>query len=85
MKEIRQFIGARTMHGLAPSPRLKMKFRSQADDDVNGNDFINRCVGPNATCWYRHFKLFFVVQNPVVKVMPKREEDPNWKVGDFLD
>ena len=61
-----------------------MKLRSQADDDVNGNDFINHCVGPNETRLYRHFKRFFAVQNSVVKVMPKREEDPNWKVGDFL-
>ena len=49
VKEIRQFIGARMMHGLAPAPRLQMKFRIQADDEVNGKDFINRCVGPNAT------------------------------------
>ena len=61
-----------------------MKLRSQADDDVNGNDFINRFVGKNATRRYHHFKRFFAVQNPVVKFMPKREEDTNWKVGDFL-
>ena len=61
-----------------------LKEKCQADDDVNGNDSINRCVGPNATRWYRHFKRLFAVQNPVVKIMPKREEDPNWKVGDFL-
>ena len=72
------------MHGLTPAPRLQMKFRSQADDDVNGNDFINRCVGPNATRWYPHFKRFFAVQKLVVKVVPKREDNPNWKVGDFL-
>ena len=27
VKEIRQFIGARMVHGLAPAPRLQMKFR----------------------------------------------------------
>ena len=84
VKEIRQIIGARMMHGLAPAPRIQMKSRSQADDDVNGNNFISRCVGPNATRRYSHFKRFFAVQNSVVKVMPKREEDPNWKDGDFL-
>lgn len=84
VREFRQHIGVRLLHGISPTPRLEMKFKSQAEDPVNGNDLIYRLFGPNATRRHKHFRRFLTVQNPIKKV-PPRSEDPNWKVREFLD
>ena len=84
IKELRQHIGVRMLHGIAPTPQLAMKFKSQTDDVVNGNDFVHRCLGPNATRRHKHFRRFFAVQNPVLHV-PPRSTDPNWKIREWLD
>jgi hypothetical protein len=36
--EIRQFIALYILQGLSPSPQIKMKFKPQAADKINGND-----------------------------------------------
>ena len=66
-KETRQHISLHIFHGLSPSPRIEMKFKSQAQDEVNGNDFINRAFGPNATRRHKMWKSFLCVQNPALR------------------
>ena len=59
-KELRQHIGVRILHGICPTPRLEMKFRSTQEDEVNGNNFVKQCLGSNATRRHKHFRRFFV-------------------------
>ena len=79
VRELKQHIGVRILHGISPSPRLEMKFKSQRDDEVNGNDFVYRNLGPNAARRHKHFRRFFTIQDPTLP-KPKREERPNWKL-----
>lgn len=82
--ELRRHLGVYIFHGLCPSPELGMKFKGQRVDDVNGNDFVARCIGPNALRRHKHFRHFFTTQDPL-KAPPPREKSPNWKVKSFLD
>ena len=83
VKELRQHIGVRILHGLSPSPRVEMKFDNQAKDPVNGNDFVSNSLGPNATRRHKHFRRFFACQNPVTPPKP-RKTNPMWKIEEFL-
>lgn len=38
--EIRQRFAVYVLHGLTPSPGLEMKFKTEKEDCMNGNDFI---------------------------------------------
>ena len=75
--ELRKHLGVYIFHGLCPSPEIGMKFRGQRVDDVNGNDFVARCIGPNALRRHKHFRHFFTTQDPL-KAPPPREKSPNW-------
>ena len=66
-KELRQHLGVRIFHGISPSPRLMMKFQTQAKDTVNDNNFVACLLGPNATQRHKHFRHLFACQNPVQK------------------
>ena len=44
--EFRKHIGVYMINGVSPSPSVGMKMKSQNDDDINGNDFVRRCIGP---------------------------------------
>ena len=86
MNELMQHIGVYFLHALSPSPRIEMKFESQVEDPVNGNDFIHQAFGGSA--WkavrrHKHFKCFFTSVNPLIPV-PSREVHPNWKVHPLL-
>ena len=61
-----------------------MKFKSQREDPMNGNDFISSCLGPNAERRHTHFKRFFGVQDPL-KCVLLSSTHPNWKVEPFLE
>ena len=82
--ELKQHIGVRIFHGLEPSPRVEMKFLSQANDPVNGNDFFNRSLVPNAKRRHKMFRRFFAVQDPAIKCTKSRRDCQNWKVETFL-
>ena len=43
------------MHGISPTPELNMKFQSQAEDDINVNDFVKRCLGTAAVRRHKHY------------------------------
>ena len=62
VEEIREHVGLYVFHGLSPSPRIELKFRSQHQDKVHGNDFIHRSFGPNSERRHKHFKAFFHVK-----------------------
>ena len=83
-KELRQHIGVYILQGIAPSPRINMKFHRQSDNCANGNDFITRSLGPNATRRHLHFKRFLGVQDPL-KMPPSKKKCPLWKVQKLLD
>ena len=57
--------------------------KSQAQDNINGNDMVYRALGSNAEHRHRHFKLFFSVQDPRIDV-PPHSTHPNWKVEPLL-
>ena len=82
-KEIRQHLGLYVLQGLCPSPRVEMKFQSQDQDKLHGNDFVYRSFGSNAERRHRHFKAFFSCQDPRIN-HPSRDEEPNWKVRPLL-
>ena len=71
-EEIRKHLGVYILHGLSPTPELNMKFQSQAEDDINGNDFVKRCLGPAAVRRHKHFRRFFATQSPLIIPSPNK-------------
>ena len=59
--ELKKYIGVYILQGLSPSPQVKQKIRTQAEDEVNGCDFINCCLGPGAERQHNIFGWFFAV------------------------
>ena len=45
LRELMKHVALYLFHGLSPSPQVEMKFRSQGEDPVNGNDFIHFAFG----------------------------------------
>jgi hypothetical protein len=43
--EIKQFLGLYLCHGLCSSPKVKMKFKAQHQDLVNGSNFCDQLFG----------------------------------------
>ena len=82
-RELRQHIGVYIQNGISPSPNINKKFKSQNQESANGNDFIFRSLGPNASRRHRHFQRYFGVQDPL-KPVPTRKTHPLWKVEEFL-
>jgi Transposase IS4/SAP domain len=81
--EIKKFIGLYILQGLSPSPQVKMKFKPQSIDAINGSDLCSSVFGENAEKRHKQFKSFFAVQNPLLPV-PSKTTHPNWKVDPFL-
>ena len=80
VQEIKQFMGFYIINGLSPSPRIEMKLKSQREDWLNGNDFINQSFrGKSGTVEQRHwhFKAFLAMQNP--RMEPPARKKTNWK------
>ena len=67
----------------SPSPRVELKFRSQFQDKVHGNDCVYKSFGSNAERCHRHFKAFLACQDPRIE-SPPRDNHPNWKVRPLL-
>ena len=69
VEEMRMHIGLYVLDGISPSPRVEMKFETQNNDPVNGNDLVNESFGgapSKATRRHAMFKSFFGVQDPRV-------------------
>ena len=43
--EIKSFLGLYLLNALNPSPQINMKFKSQAEDTINGNDLCHERFG----------------------------------------
>ena len=84
IEEIRRHMGIYLLQGIAPSPRVELKFASQSNDPIHGNDFVNNSFGTNAVRRHRQFKAFFAVQNPMIET-PDRRNFPNWKVRPLIN
>ena len=86
VEELMKHVGLILFQGLSPSPQVEMKFSSQVQDPLNGNDFIHKSFGGVVTMSkrrHRHFKNFFCSVDPQIPV-PSRLTHPNWKVHPFL-
>ena len=83
-EELRKHIGIYILHGIAPSPQLQLKFKTQTQNFANGSDFVVRHFGPNIDRRHKHFRRFFTVQDPLLGSRP-RQTHPNWKVYVFLE
>ena len=67
--EVRQHMYIYILNGLFPSPCLKMKFNTQAVNQINGNDFIATTLSQNPIGTRRHhamFKAFLSILNPLI-------------------
>jgi len=82
-QEIKHFLGLYLLNGLNPSPQLKMKFKPQHEDPINGSDLCHQVFGKNAEKRHKHFKAFFSCQDPMLPT-PSRKTHPNHKVDNFL-
>ena len=81
--ETMKHIGLYMFHGLSPSPQIEMKFQSTAQNEINGNNFIDEAFGSRAAERHREFKAFFATVDPALPV-PPRDTHPNWKVSKFF-
>ena len=75
-------IGFYLLQGLSPSPQVEIKFHSQSEDPVNGNDFVHKYFGGKpgiSKRRHKHFKCFLTSVDPITQA-PSRDTHPNWKV-----
>ena len=86
--EVCQHFAIYFLHRLSPSPRIEMKFNTQAKDRINGNDFIantlrypHHTIGPRRC--HQQFKAFLSLQDPCIPE-PSQEKYPNWKIRPLL-
>ena len=81
-EEIRQHFALYILHGLSPPPQIEIKFHTQEQDKLNGNDFTANTLSSNpCTTTRRHkmFKAFLALQDPRT-ITPPQDKYPNWKV-----
>ena len=83
VKEVKQFLALYILQGLSPSLQMKMKFKPQHEDLVNGNDLCHKIFGRNGDRRHEMFKPFFSCQDPR-KPEPPQKTHPNFKVDTFL-
>ena len=62
-EELRKHLGVYILHGLSPTPELNMNLQSQAEDNINGNEFVKRCLGPAAARRHKHFQETVKIEN----------------------
>ncbi len=66
VQDIEMFLGLYIFNGLAPSPGVKFKFKTQQQDPVQDTNFIAGMFGSHSVRRLKHFKPFFSVQNPMI-------------------
>lgn len=59
-------------------------FKSHSENNINGNDFVHRCLGPGTARQHIHFKRFFAVQDTLKRALPL-STCQNWKFDPFLN
>lgn len=60
------------INGLNPSPKVHMKFKTQEQDEVQGNDVCNAVFGPQAESRHVQFKRYLTLVDPRT-ASPSRE------------
>jgi hypothetical protein len=83
VSEVKKFIGIYIFQGLSLSPQLRIKFKPQSIDLINGNDLCSSVFGANAKKRHKQFKCFFAVQNSLLPT-PSKASHPKWKIYPFL-
>ena len=86
LDELMQHTSLYLLQGLSPSPQIEMKFKSQLEDPVNGNDLVHQIFGGKsgkAMRRHKHFKCFFACVDPLIQI-PSRDTHPNWKIHPLL-
>ena len=81
--DIRRQVGVYILDGVAPTPQLKDKMKSQSRARTHGNDFVAKHVGPNSELKHKIFRHFFGCQNPMT-IPPAKKTCPNFKVDEFF-
>ena len=83
-EEIMKHLGLYVLNGLSPSPQVEMKFKSQGEDKVNGNDFAYKAFfGVNPIKRHKEFKCFLASVDPRYAT-PSKKTHPNWKIDPML-
>ena len=72
------------LNGIYPSPHVDMKFSLQTQDEVNGNNLVNKNLGPEKQDFHQIFNCFFVIQDPRLST-PYLNIHKNFKVELFLN
>ena len=83
VRELCQYFSLYILRGISPSLRVKMKFKPQRVNCVNGNDFVFNNSGPCVEQRCRHFKSLLACKNSFIET-PYHAKQPNWKVGPLL-
>ena len=84
--EFKRHLGLYLLQAISPSPQIDMKFQSQQNDPVNGNDMVYEAFGScpwKAERRHKHFKCFFSSVDPTIPT-PSRNTHPNHKVSPLL-
>jgi len=81
--EIMSFFGLYMMNGLNPSPKVHMKFKTQEQDEVQGNDVCNAVFGPQAESRHVQFKRYLTLVD-LRTASPSRETNPNYKINPIV-
>ena len=82
-QELKQILVPDILQGLSPSPQIKLKFKPQYKDPVNGNDMRHKVFGRNGDKRHKMFKALFMCQDPM-KVAPSRKNHRNFKIDGSL-
>jgi len=74
------FLALHLLNGLNPSPQLKMKFKAQHDDPINGSDMCYQVFGKNAKKCHMHLRHSSHARIPCCLPTPSRKMHPKHKV-----
>ena len=72
-EDIEQMLAIYIIQGLNPSPQLEMKFATQLEDPIQGNDLIASIFGSAGVKRQKHFNAFFSVWDPLVPTPSKKD------------
>ena len=81
--ELMSHLSLYLLHAISPSPRLDMKFKSKAEDPVNGLTLCNEVFGKSGVTRHKEFKAFFSATYPIIPTTSTNTH-PNWKVDPCL-
>ena len=81
--ELMSHLGLYLFHAISPAPQIEFKFKSQAEDPINGSDLCYDVFGNSGVTRHKEFKAFLSGTDPI-KPVPPTTSHPNWKVDPLL-